>query len=159
MCSLLGGLLRRLAPQESGNVLVEFALAVPVLCLMLGGGFDLGRYVLQRSALVQGARAGAHYAVYNVNDSANINATAQTATGLSGVTATNTKFCECVTGTSVSCSTTCSGGSTPKTYVTVTTTKAYSSVVASSKMDFGMFGSWTPPSSISASVTMIVPSP
>jgi Flp pilus assembly protein TadG len=56
-------LLRRLAPQENGNVLIEFALALPVLCLMLVGGSDIGRYALQKSAIVAGARAGAQYGV------------------------------------------------------------------------------------------------
>jgi Flp pilus assembly protein TadG len=157
MRSRAHGLLRRLAPQDSGNVLIEFALAVPVLCLMLLGGFDLGRYALQKSAIEEGARAAAQYGVFNPSDSANINATAQNAAGLSGVTATNTVFCECVAGTSISCATTsCSGGGPPKQYVTVTTSKSYSSVVTSSTLNFGVFGSWTPPTSMSASVTMIV---
>jgi Flp pilus assembly protein TadG len=151
-------LLRRLAPQESGNVLIEFALALPVLCLMLVGGFDIGRYALQKSAVAQGARAGAQYGVFNPTDSANINATAESASGLSGVTATNTLFCECTAGTSISCSTTsCSSGQPPTRYITVSTSKAYSSVAGKATVDFGIFGSWTPPTSMSASVTMIVP--
>lgn len=153
----LDGLLRRFAPQDGGNVLIEFALALPVLCLMLVGGFDIGRYALQKSAIAQGARAGAQYGVFNPTDSANINSTAQNASGLSGVTATNTVFCECTAGTAISCSTTCTGGVQPTKYITVSTSKGYSSVVARSTVDFGIFGSWTPPTSMSASVTMIVP--
>lgn len=148
-------LLRRFASQESGNVLIEFALALPVLCLMLVGGFDLGRYALQKSAIVEGARAGAQYGIFNSTDTANINTTARNASGLNGVTATNTVFCECVAGTSISCGTTsCSGGGTPKKYITVNTSKSYSPIVGA--VDFGTFGSWTPPTSVSASVTMIV---
>jgi Flp pilus assembly protein TadG len=146
--------LRRLGPQEEGNVLIEFALALPVLCLMLVGGFDLGRYAMQKSAILEGARAGAQYGVFNPGDSSGINTTAQNASGLSGVTATNSVFCECTAGTSVSCTTTCGSGQTLKKYVTVSTSRSYSPVVGA--LDFGSFGSWTPPTSMSASVTMIV---
>jgi Flp pilus assembly protein TadG len=161
MRSLVDTLLRRLAPQDGGNVLIEFALALPVLCLMMVGGFDLGRYALQKSAITEGARAGAQYGIFAYQGasssdpatSAAINTTAQNATGLSGVTATNTFFCECTAGTTVSCSTaTCS---TLKKYITVSMSKSYSPIVGS--VDFGAFGSWTPPTSMSASVTMIVP--
>ncbi len=146
--------LRRLGPQEEGNVLIEFALALPVLCLMLVGGFDLGRYGMQKSAILEGARAGAQYGVFNPGDSSGTNTTAQNASGLSGVTATNSVFCECTAGTSVSCTTTCGSGQTLKKYVTVSTSRSYSPVVGA--LDFGSFGSWTPPTSMTASVTMIV---
>ncbi len=148
---------QRLSLREEGNVLIEFAFALPVLLLMLAGMFDLGRFALQKSAILEGARQGAQYGVTAPNDSANINATARNATNLSGVTATNTLFCECVAGTTVSCSTTCGSGQTLKRYITVTTSKAYSSVLTSSTINFGIFGSWTPPTSMSASITMIVP--
>lgn len=150
----VGSVLRRFASQDEGNALIEFALALPVLCLMLVGGFDLGRYAMQKSAIVEGARAGAQYGVFNPADSSGINATAQNASGLSGVTATNSVFCECTAGTSVACTTTCSSGQTLKKYVTVSTSRSYSPVVGA--LDFGTFGSWTPPTSMSASVTMIV---
>jgi len=159
MRSFIGGFLRRLASQEDGNVLIEFALAAPILCFMLLGGLDLGRYAMQKSAIGEGARAGAQYGVFNPTDSANINATAQNAAGLSGVTATNSFSCACGVGstaTTVSCTTTsCTGGGTPKQYITVTTSKSYSSVLTSSTLNFGVL-SWTPPQSMSASVTMIV---
>lgn len=140
-----------------GNIIIEFALALPVLFLLLAGLLDLGRFALQKSALLQGAREGAQYGMVNSSDSTGINSTAVNATGLTGVTATNSVFCECVNGTTVSCSTTCSAGVNLKTYVTVTTTKAFASFLSSSTLSFGSFGSWTPPTSITASVTMSVP--
>ncbi len=144
----------------AGNMMLEFALALPVLSLMLVGMLDLGNYALQKSALLQGAREGAQYAQYGTaayNDSSGINTTAQNATGLSGVTATNSVFCECVGGTSVSCGSTCTGGGSPKRYVTVTATKSFSSVLTAATLSFGSMGRWTPPTSVSASVTMIIP--
>jgi Flp pilus assembly protein TadG len=157
-----GGL--HLAVDRSGNVMLEFALALPILTLLLVGLFDLGSFGLQKSAMLQGARAGAQYAILVCSDaticaaqSSNINSTAQGATGLSGVTGTNAPFCECVTGTTVLCSTTCGTGQTLKRYITVNTTKSFSSVLSAATLNFGVFGSWTPPTVVSASVTMIVP--
>lgn len=137
--------------------MIEFALVMPILFLLLVGMLDLGRFGLQKSAMLQGARAGGQYALVAYSESANINSTAQSATGLTGVTATNTVFCECVSGTAVSCSTTCGSGETLKRYVTVTTTKAFSSVLSVSTLSFAGMGSWSPPTSITASVTLIVP--
>ncbi len=156
--------LRKLASGDAGNVMLEFALALPVLSLMLVGMIDLSRYALQRSALLEGARQGAQYGAMaysgatasSSTQSAYINATAQNATGLANVTATNAFFCECVSGTAVSCSSTCGTG-TLKRYVTVSVSERFSSVLASGAVDFGAFGSWTAPTSLSAAVTMIVP--
>lgn len=146
----------RVAGDRAGNFMLEFALSLPVLSLMLVGMLDLGRYALQQSSITEGARQGAQYGILAYTDTANINTTARNATGLSGVTATNAVFCECVAGTTVSCSSTCGTG-TFKRYITVTTSKAFSSVLSSGTLSFGSFGSWTAPTSTSASITMIVP--
>ncbi len=152
-------LARRLRDDRRGNLMIEFTLALPILFLLLVGLLDLGRFSLQKSAMLQGAREGAQYGVLAPNDSANINTTAQNATGLTGATASNNVFCECSSapGTSVSCSTTCSGGATLKTYITVTTSGSFTSVLGAATTTFSDFGSWTPPTSVSASVTMSVP--
>lgn len=150
-------LTRQLATDRRGNLMIEFALTLPILFLMLTGLLDLGRFSLQKSAMLQGAREGAQYGILAPADSSNINTTAQNATGLTGVTATNTLFCECTSGTTVACNTTCSGGSTLKKYITVSTSAAFTSVLGQATTSFGSFGSWTPPTSASASVTMIVP--
>ena len=145
-----------LSADRSGNVILEFALALPVLTLLVVGLLDLGTYSLQKSAMLQGARAGAQYGILDYSDAAKVNTTAQNATGLTGVTATTTWFCECVSGTTVACTTTCSGGATIKRYVTVSTAKSFDSVLTAATLSFGSFGSWTPPTSLSASVTMMV---
>jgi Flp pilus assembly protein TadG len=158
---------RTIGSSVDGNVMLEFALALPVLCLMLVGMIDLGRYGLQRAAMLEGARAGAEYGVFVVStqslttlssgNSTAINTTAQNATALTGVTATSSLFCECVAGTSTSCTTTCGSGQTLKKYVTVSATKSFTSILARSTLSFGGAGSWTPPTSLSASMTMIAP--
>jgi Flp pilus assembly protein TadG len=148
---------RWLCRDDAGNMMLEFALVLPVLCLMMVGMFDLGRFGLQKSAMLQGAREGAQYGTLAPADSAGINTTAQNATGLSGVTATNTLFYECTSGVSVPAGTVCASGSALKTYLTVSVTKAFSSVLSSGGVNFGVFGHWTAPTSVSASVTMICP--
>ena len=149
--------MRNLAADRCGNVMIEFALALPVLALLLVGMADLGSFGLQKSAMLQGAQAGAQYGIIDSSNTANINSTAEGATGLSGVTATSTVFCECVAGTTVTCTTTCSGGTTRKQYVTVTTTRSFTSALSVVAHSFGGFATWTPPSTVSASVTLIVP--
>lgn len=157
MLRFLGPLARLFGLDRRGNIMIEFALVMPVLFLLLIGMLDLGRFGLQKSAMLQGAAAGGQYALVAYTESSNINATAQTATGLSGVTATNMVFCECVSGTAVSCSTTCGSGQTLKRYITVTTNKAFSSVLSVSTLSFVGMGSWSPPTSVAASITLIVP--
>ena len=137
--------------------MLEFGLAFPVLFLLIVGLLDLGRFSMQKSAMLQGAREGAQYGILVSGDSANINTTAQNATGLTGVTASNLVFCECVAGTTVACTTTCTGGATRKKYIAVTTTRPFSSVLSVTTLSVGSFGSWTPPTSITSSVTLIVP--
>lgn len=46
---------------DSGQSLVEFAVALPFLLLLLAGGIDFGRYMYDGIELGNGARAGAQY--------------------------------------------------------------------------------------------------
>ena len=136
-------LARRLRGDRRGNVIIEFALALPILFLLLAGMLDLGRFSLEKSAMLQGAREGAQYGIVAPTDSTNINATAQNASGRTDVTASNTVFCECssAAGTTVSCSSTCSGSAVLKKYITVSATASFSSVLGSATTTFGMNGS------------------
>jgi Flp pilus assembly protein TadG len=156
--------LRRFCRHDGGNMMIEFALALPVLSLMLIGMLDLGRFAIDKSSMLQAANAGAQYGVVassagslSATDLTNVNSTAQASTSLTGVTASNSVFCECTSGVSVTCTSTCSGGSAPKHYLTVTTTRAFTSVVGATGISFGTFGSWTAPTQVSASVTTILP--
>jgi Flp pilus assembly protein TadG len=147
--------LQRLAVDRGGNIALEFALALPILTLLLLGLLDLGRFSMQKSAMLQGAQEGANYGVQYPTDTSGITSTAQTATGLTGVAASPSVFCECTAGTTVTCGTTCTGSGVQKKYVSVTTTKTFTSVLSVTSMNFGKFGSWTPPTTVSATVTMI----
>lgn len=157
--------LRRLAGERRGNVLIEFTLALPILMLMMVGMLDLGRFSLQKSAILQAAREAAQYGMLAPDDTANIIATAENATGLTAITATSSTFCECSSapGTAVSCAATCTSPAVLKKYVTVTTSSSFSSVWGSTAATFGLngphgwTGAWTPPTSLTAQVTMMVP--
>jgi Flp pilus assembly protein TadG len=150
--------LAKLSADRSGNLLLEFSLALPVLAAMVVMMVDAGRYSLQKSAMLQGAREGAQYGSYAPNSASEINATAQNATGLTGVTATSRVYCECTYGVALTdCSVSCTGGAVKKKYVEVTTTKDFSSAISGATKNFGKLGSWTVPSSTTATVTMICP--
>lgn len=148
----------RLAADRAGNIIIEFAVALPIFTVLMLGLLDLGRYSLQKSALLQGARAGAQYGIldYASGAKAKVEATAQDASGLTGVTATASWFCECVSGTLNATCSPCSGGAALKRYVTVHMDKTFASVLTTAKLDFGKLGSWTPPTTLSAEVTMMV---
>jgi|SRR5471030_599792 len=155
---------RELRRHDGGNMMIEFALALPILSIMLVGMLDLGRFALDKSSLLQAARAGAQYGIVASSggvllaaELTNVNTTAQTSTTLTGVTASNSVFCECTSGIGIpGCSPkpTCT---TLKYYLTVTTTRSFTSVVGASGLNFGTLGSWTAPTSLSASVTTLLP--
>ena len=160
----IGALVRRLRRHDTGNMMIEFALALPVLSVMLIGMLDLGRYAIDKSSILQAARAGAQYGVVASNagvlsaaDLNSVNTTAQSSTSLTGVTATNSVFCECTSGVTVACNSTCTGGNIMKHYLTVTTTRAFTSVAGAAGLNFGSLGNWTAPTSLSASVTILLP--
>jgi Flp pilus assembly protein TadG len=157
MVDVLRHSLKRLRDDRGGNFAIEFALVLPILALLLVGLLDLGRYSLQKSALLQGAREGAQYGMLAPTDTANIQTTAQNATGLSGVSAVAERFCECVAGTPVACTPSCGAGM--KTYIKVTTTRNFVSVLSSNSVGgiTTFMSHWAMPASISADVTMIVP--
>ena len=152
-----GTFLRSFASDGAGSAMLEFTIALPMLLLLVVGTMDLARFGLEKSALLQGARAGVQYGMAAPNDTAIINLTAQNATGLSGVTATSRKFCECTPGVTASCSSTCSGGGLPKSYINVMLTKTFTSVLGGSTVRFDSPATWIPPMSVSGSVTMIIP--
>ncbi len=105
--------------RREGNVVVEFALALPILCVILAGTADLGRAVLASSSLKSAVRAGLEYAQAHPDDAVGIEAVVRTAADapLSNVTTANT--CECAGGAAGACTVTCPDGTTPGTYLRI----------------------------------------
>lgn len=123
---------------RAGNVLVEFALLLPVAAVLLLGLFDYGRAVNERMALQSAARAGGEYAMRNFSDTAGITQAVQAASGLESQTlsVTTTQFCECPDGTSVACGGTCATGEF-LAFVSVTVTKPFGTMLPGSVVGNG----------------------
>ena len=122
--------LTRLISDRFGNVAVEFALILPVSVAMLAGLIEYGLAANVRTALENGARAGAQLALFQGFD---LNGIKNAVTAATDVTLTSqdvnaSEFYECdgAWGTAVAAGTACAGGATLAKFVTVTATKAYS---------------------------------
>jgi Flp pilus assembly protein TadG len=136
---------RRVFRSESGNAMVELAVALPVLVLTLVGTVDFARIFYTSIELTNAARAGAQYGAANLGNSGNYGAMESTATGavnITGVTAVASRLCQCADSSGTLTPT--SGGanncialvtvSCPGLHrvmtVTVTTSKTFTSVAA-----------------------------
>jgi hypothetical protein len=61
--------MKRMALDEIGQALVEFALILPVFLLLAVGIFDLGRAVFQVNTLAYASREGTRYAIVHGDSS------------------------------------------------------------------------------------------
>jgi Flp pilus assembly protein TadG len=90
-----------------GQGLVEFAIAAPVLILLLLIVVDFGRVFYVSITLNNAARAGTQYGIQSPANAADINGMQRAATSdisnLSGVVATASEYCQCPNGTSQGC--------------------------------------------------------
>ncbi len=131
-----------------GSSMVEFALAAPLLLLLLAGVLNYAVALRAAIAVADAARAGAQYgalAPANASDQAGISAVARNAApALTGMTVASSQSCKCASGAAVSCSGSCASGPV-EMYVQVITTAtspnwfsypglAYSGAVASQAM-------------------------
>ena len=114
---------RRLWRDQQGVSAVEFALVAPMLILAMLVATDLGLSLSRKASVANAARAGAEFATIYGWNSSGITAAATSATNLT-VTATPTTYCGCATSNAIAqqaCGTTCPGGGTTGTYVSVAT--------------------------------------
>jgi Flp pilus assembly protein TadG len=132
---------RRVA--RSGTAALELGLVAPVLVLLIGGTIDFGMAFWTVMQVGNAARAGAAYALLNGYNNSAIQTAVTSATSLSGVSASPapSTYCGCPTTTGVtnkgtpptngcsSSSSKCSDGFYPRTYVKVSATASYTSVV------------------------------
>jgi Flp pilus assembly protein TadG len=125
---------RRRGMGEAGVAGIELALATPMLALMLTGGFDFGRAAFEQKRLVDAARAGVQYAMQGSATWTNTAAIVAAARADANDTANNltvtTSQCTCPTGTTLcSAGATCTGSSVTGTYVKVTVSESYATLV------------------------------
>ena len=128
-----GGFLqaRRLC-RHAGQAMVEMALVLPILAVLLIGVSDLARVFFLSIAVNNAARAGVQYGSQNLADSADFTGMKQAAlndgSGVPGLSAAATNFCQCPGGGATSCSPlpTCPGLAT---YVQVQTSAQFNTLV------------------------------
>jgi Flp pilus assembly protein TadG len=132
----LGGWVRGLMHDRMGAAAVEFGLALPVLGGIIVPMIDVGMGAYKKMEVQDEAEAGAQYAIANGYSSTAIQSAATNATSLTGVTATPAESCRCgSTGTlgassgTPPCTGTCADGTTPGTYVSVSTSVSYSTLI------------------------------
>ncbi|MEO5375828.1 MAG: pilus assembly protein [Alphaproteobacteria bacterium] len=127
---------RRIADRRSdeGVSAVEFALFTPIILLAVLGTLDFGQAIYNTAEIKNAVRAGAQYAYGNSSDTAGIEAAIRAAVvpnlDPSTVTVTTSQSCSCSDGTAVSCSSTCTGGKTPRLYVTINATTTYTTMMS-----------------------------
>lgn len=127
--------LARLAADERGVALIEFALLAPVLALLCVGAIDFGLAFASQLQLASAVDMGAQYAfLTGVNVQAGaVQAVVQKATSLTGVSATigyNSSACYCPTGApptlaAQTCGQPCADGSEPGKFLNISANYTY----------------------------------
>jgi Flp pilus assembly protein TadG len=124
----------RLFFEQEGTAAIEFGMVAAFLCLLLVGLVDFGMGYWEQIQVGNAARAGAEYAVFNGWNQSGITAAATSATSLSSIAATpaptKTYGCPSASGgiTAAAFGSSCTGGGTAGTYVTVNTQAFYSTL-------------------------------
>lgn len=118
-----------------GAAAIEFGVIAPLLVLMAISAVDLGMGVYRKMQVQNAAQAGLEYAIAHGFNATSIASAVTSATTFSGISAspTPTQFCGCASSTgisSISCSSTCSGGATPGTYVQVSAQGSYTTLLS-----------------------------
>lgn len=134
--------LRAIAHDPRGAALVEFAIAAPVLALMLLGVVDYSLKISATMAVDRAARTGADRAVASSFDETSISSAITSAvdsgeiSGLTALAATPapTSWCGCPDPeagiTAASCGSTCASGREAGRYVTVNAQATYTHLFA-----------------------------
>jgi TadE-like protein len=138
---------------RSGSIATEFALVLPLTALLLSGIVEFGMAVNNGTALENGARAGAQFALVQGLDAPGIKAVVANASNLDPDTLTvnSRKFWECsdLWGIEVDSSTDCGIGVPLANFIEVKVTQTYTPI-------FSFLDSLTP-TQMEGSATVRVP--
>lgn len=103
----------KIGRSESGQSIIEFAVAVPFMLLLLAGTIDFGRYMYDGILIENAAKAGAQYGAQSPEQAAETPNPLTGATGMTnaavadaqplGVNATS-QFCSCGPSFPITCS-------------------------------------------------------
>lgn len=126
---------RRYLRDKSGVAAIEFAALGGVMCMLLVVGADLGMAFYSDMQVQTSAQAGAEYAAVHGYDASAVAYAVTTATSSSGISSSPApvQFCGCPGASGVAsatCGTTCPDGMSAGTYVTVSATRTYTTLVA-----------------------------
>jgi Flp pilus assembly protein TadG len=125
---------RRLWQDNTGVAGIELALAAPMLVLLMTAGYDFGMILYEQHRLTSAARAGVQYGIQSSStwtDTTDIAAAVRAdANDTSDSLTVTPTTCTCPGGTNpCSTATTCSGSAVSGTYVKVTVTESYATVI------------------------------
>ena len=140
MRNTAAGTVSRLARRRTarGIAMVEYALAVPLLLLLLAATLDYGNSLRVAAEVSAAARAGAAFASSSTTNSLNTTgiqaAAVNSAPDVSGMTVTSTRSCQCPGGAAVSCSGSCTG--TMLVYVQVSTQASVPAIFSYSALGY-----------------------
>jgi Flp pilus assembly protein TadG len=125
--------IRRFLRCTKGSAALELGIVFPMFVVLIVGVANYGLAIFQIMEVQYAAQVGADYAQTNGFSAANIQTAVTSATAFTAVTApTPTQACGCasVTGiTTATCGSTCTGGASAGTYVTVQASAPYSPVL------------------------------
>jgi Flp pilus assembly protein TadG len=118
---------------RTGTSLIETAILVPAMLLLCCGTMDFARVMYAGIEVASAARAGVQYGAFTPGYSGDTAGMVQSALTDSAdlgssVTATASNFCMC-SGSTVDCTASCTGGTTPDGYVTVTANYTFTPVL------------------------------
>jgi Flp pilus assembly protein TadG len=118
-----------------GVVAIEFAIVALILVVMMICTVDLGMGFYRKMQVQNAAQAGAQYAAMQGFTETSISGAVRAATSFAGISASPLpkQFCGCPANTGVTsivCSSTCSGGSAPGTYVSVSAQGTYTTILS-----------------------------
>jgi Flp pilus assembly protein TadG len=125
---------RRYLRDKSGVAAIEFAALGGVMCMLLVVGADLGMAFYSDMQVQTSAQAGAEYAAVHGYDASAVANAVATATSSSGISSSPApvQFCGCPGASGVAsatCGTACPDGMSAGTYVTVSATRTYTTLV------------------------------
>jgi len=128
-----------------GMAAIEFSIVAPLMVLMLVGTVDAGSAIYRKMQVQAGVHAGTRYAMVNGFNATGITTAITSASNSSLVSASPApqQFCGCPSMSgiaTISCTSTCTGGATPGSYVTVSAQATYNTLfpypVISDKLSF-----------------------